>query len=230
MQAARSHVVVVAAGVSTTTGLELTQYERENALVRETIRRCRVKGRQLVFFSTASAGMYGAEGCRGVEDDAVTPISPFGEHKLRLEQEVRGSGVRHLVLRLGHVVGPGQRGHQLVPTLVRQLKSGRMTVYRGTRRDILAVADFVTLVEGLLSRGVEGQVVNIGSGYDVPVDRIIDHLEGRLGTTARRDYLDGARSSCTLSMDKLRRLVPAYDTLGFGPEYYRTAIDSYLEG
>ncbi|MFI9052891.1 NAD-dependent epimerase/dehydratase family protein [Streptomyces sp. NPDC053427] len=225
----RPDAVVIAAGVSGSDDRAYTEYRREAELVDRTIRRCRRDGQQLILFSTASAGMYGDVECRGMEDEPVTPISVFGRHKLEMEAAVRDSGVRHLILRLAHVVGPGQRGHQLVPALTRQLRTGRVTVYRSARRDILGAAEFTRITGELLCRGVEDQIVNVGTGVSTAVERIVDHLEERLGTTAERSYTDGAKSSCALSMDKLRRLVPAIDRMGFGPDYYRTVIDRYLE-
>jgi nucleoside-diphosphate-sugar epimerase len=221
-------VLILAQGVSRTGDVPRCDYDREAAVVEKTVGHCLRHDLVLVFLSTASAGMYGAPSCPGREDAEIVPTSDYGRHKLALEAVVRTSGVRHLVLRLSHVVGPDQPAHQLLPSLTRALRSGAVDVHRGAYRDLIGVAAVRTIVDGLLTAGTTGEVVNIASGVSVTVDRIVDHLELRLGTRARRRHVD-APAHCTVSVDKLRRLVPGVEALGFGPDYHRTVIDEYLE-
>nr|BAQ21943.1 putative NDP-sugar 4-ketoreductase [Streptomyces versipellis] len=228
---AASHpgVTVLAAGVSSAQNTGSSAFRREEELVRSTIQQCLERRHRLVFLSTASAGMYGAPGCRGREDDPVLPVSAFGRHKLELESVIRDSGVRALILRLGHVVGPGQRDYQLVPALARQLRAGRVVVHRHARRDLIDVGDTVVIIESLLEAGVEHEVVNVGSGESVPVDLVVSYLETRLGVTAEREYVDETGSAQPLSLEKLLRLVPRVKGMNFGPDYYRTVIDRYVD-
>lgn len=202
-------------------------YEREVRLVEDTIAHCRRSDRKLVFLSTAASGLYGGPGCRGEEDAPIVPTSGYGRHKLALEQMVGTAGIRYLSLRLTYIVGPHGRDDRLVPALIHQLRSGQVTVYRGARRDILDVADFVVMVDRLLAAGAGQQVVNIASGESVPVGLIVDHLEQRLGLRAERTHVD-VDAPHWVSVDKLRRLMPDFDAMGFGPGYYRRVIDRYL--
>ena len=103
-------VVVLAAGVSSAASNSAADFAREQALLGRVARRCRETGRQLVFFSTASTGMYGAANGAGREDAPVIPPTPYGAHKLALEEQLREAGTDFLVLRLGHVTGPGPAG------------------------------------------------------------------------------------------------------------------------
>ncbi|MGW1055661.1 NAD-dependent epimerase/dehydratase family protein [Streptomyces sp. NPDC001118] len=221
---AHEGVTVLAAGVPRQL-LPESETARERALVAETIRRCRRAGRMLVFFSTVS--MYGAPGCRGLEDEPVTPSTLYGEHKLGLEDMIRESGVRHLILRLGYVMGPGGPDFRLVPALVQQILSGSVRVLSGARRDLLYVADFVNILDRLFDAGVENQIVNVASGDCVEVIRIIEHLERRMGVTAERIGAGRSVSHCP-SVVKLRALVPEISGLGIGPGYHRYALDRYL--
>ncbi|MFC4116903.1 NAD-dependent epimerase/dehydratase family protein [Nonomuraea zeae] len=227
---ARSHpgVVVLAAGVTDTRNASEADYHRESAFVYDWLRRCGRWGETLVFFSTASAGMYGAEGCPGREDGFVFPGTHYGRHKLALERVIALSGVRHLILRLGHVAGPDQQPHQLLPSLVEQVRSGVVTVYRGACRDMIDVADAVTILDELLDTGHADEVVNVASGVSVPAELIVDHLQERLGLAPERIYVD-AHGTYSVSLARLTRLVPAVAELGFGPGYYRSVIDRYVE-
>ena len=221
------HAVLLAAGVSSAGGTSDAEFAREAELLRQVARRCKGTGRLLVFFSTASAGMYGAMDGPGAEDRPVIPCTPYGAHKRRLEEQLRTHGVNHMVVRLGHVIGQGQPPHQLIPALVRQIGAGSVRVDRGAVRDVIGVANAVTIIDWLLTRNPQGETVNVASGRAVPVEHIVDHLERRLGVLARRQYRD-AGPPCTISTRKLRALVPGVATLGFGPGYYRRVLDSLI--
>ncbi len=220
--------VALAAGVSWASGTSAADFERERTLFRRVLDRCRASGRTLVLFSTASAGVYGADR-PGREDEAVTPRSSYGEHKLGMERELLDSGADCLVLRLGHLVGPGQPAHQLVPTLVESLGTGRISIQRRATRDLIEVGHVVAVIDLLLRRGVRGEIVNVASGTAVPVEQVVDHLELRLGLKAERRYQDTGTSHL-VSVDRLHSLLPEVAGFGFGPEYYRAALDGYLAG
>ncbi|MFD7229165.1 NAD-dependent epimerase/dehydratase family protein [Streptomyces sp. NPDC059881] len=200
-------------------------HTREHRLVSETIQRCLDRDQQLVFFSTVS--MYGAPGCRGREDEPVVPALRYGQHKLDLETLVRDSGVRHLILRLGYVLGPGEPEYRLLSVLVRQLRAGQVTVQQGARRDMLHVDEFVAVLDLLLRARITDETVNVASGDCAEITDILDHLERRLGTAAERRTAGHTVSHCP-SVAKLHRLVPEVSGLGFRSGYFRTAIDRYL--
>lgn len=214
--------VVLAAGVSSAGGTSTAEFAREASLLDEVARDCVLTGRRLVFFSTAATGMYGLTTGPGREDEPVTPCTPYGLHKLALEERLRAGGTEYLVLRLGHLVGPDQPPHQLVPALVNQLRAGSVRVYRHATRDLIDVDDVVRIIDHLLTKGLRRDTINVASGEAVPVERIIDHLERRLGLTARREYTD-AGGHHVISTAKLRTLTE----IGFGPGYYRRVLDAF---
>jgi NDP-hexose 4-ketoreductase len=217
--------LVLAAGVVRPENTE-AEYRRETELVAESIGRCRRDGRVLVFFST-TLGLYGGPGCRGREDEAAAPLTRYGRHKLSLERMLADSGVAHLSLRLAHIVGPHGPSYRLMPSLVAQIQTGRVTIFRHALRDVLYVGDFVAIVDGLLRAGVTRQVVNVASGQAVRVERIVDHLEARLGVRADRQLVDAGAAERVCAA-KLRRLLSGLVPIDFGPGYYRTVVDRYL--
>jgi NDP-hexose 4-ketoreductase len=218
--------VALAAGVSWASGTLDADFAREAALLRDTARQCVATGQRLLFFSTAATGMYGLAEGPGREDVPVTPCTPYGAHKLALEELLRASGADHLILRLGHLVGPGQPEHQLMPTLVRQLRDGVVRVHRGAARDLIDVSDVIEVIDRLLATGPRAETVNVASGFSVPVEDIVDHLADSLGLAARREYLDMGGQH-VISTEKLRALVPAVAEMGFGPHYYRRILDDF---
>lgn len=223
------HVTLIAAGVSSTPVTDPHAFEREAELVYEVIRRCREDGKTVVFLSTASAAMYGAPDSPGEEDGPVFPLTAYGRHKLALECVCRTAGARWLVLRLAHLVGSGQQPHQLLPALVGQLLSGRVSVYSGAARDLLDVRHMLWMTDALLTRVVQDQVVNLASGRPVPVQDVVDGLELRLGTRAERIPLVTPAVQAVASVTKLQALVPGFARFGFGRGYLPALLDRYTD-
>jgi NDP-hexose 4-ketoreductase len=219
-------VLAFAAGPSRTSATT-AECDREATLLKEVIAGCRRSGAVLLYFSTASSAMYPDDSRPGREDEPVTPRRAYGGHKREMEIALAASGCRHLILRLSHLIGPEQPRHQLVPTLVDQIRSGSVTIFAGARRDFLDLSHMVEMVDGLLSAGVTEEVVNVASGYSVAVSDVVDHLERRMGGTAVRKVVPGGDAHW-VSIEKLTRLVPEAATLGFGPLYYRTTVDRYV--
>jgi nucleoside-diphosphate-sugar epimerase len=223
-----SDVTVIAAGVSRTTVASSVDFDREAALVYRVVRQCHQHGGTVVFLSTASDSMYGAPDSPGDEDGPVFPITPYGRHKLCLESVVATSGVRWLVLRLSHIVGSGQQPHQLVPALVAQIGTGAVTVYQNNYRDLLDVHHLMAALDGLLACGATDMVVNVASGIPQRVPDIVTEIERRLGVRARRKIVESAASRTVVATDRLRKFVPAWQDLGFGPAYLGALLDRYI--
>ncbi|MGW3266298.1 NAD-dependent epimerase/dehydratase family protein [Streptomyces sp. NPDC001056] len=219
--------VALAAGESRTSGATEADYAREAALLRDVGKRCAAGGKLLLFFSTAATGMYGLAEGPGAEDAPVRPATPYGAHKLALERQLRDSGTDHLILRLAHLVGPHGRPHQLVPTLVRQVRAGVVSLHRGAARDLIGVADMLTITDRLLGAGLRADTVNVASGFATPVEDIADHLARALRLTPRKEYVD-AGVAYAISTQKLRALVPEVADLGFGPDYYRRVLNDFI--
>ncbi len=218
---------VLAAGVSTTVADSPMQFRREAELLREQAERCRRAGRLLVFLSSASHAMYGSPDTAADETYAVTPSSPYGRHKLAMEQELRESGTHWLTLRLSHTVGPGQRGHQLLTSLMRQIRSGRVKLFRGVHRDLIDVRDVVAALDGLLAAGIRNEIVNVASGTAYRIEDIVDGVEARLGCAATREIVEVPSNRTVVSVEKLRRLVPAACPPG-GLPYLNVLLDRYV--
>jgi len=222
-------VIALAAGVSSTGTTAPAEFRREADLLDRVLTRCAAEGRRLVFFSTASAAMYGAPGCAGREDETPVPQSPYGAHKLALEERITSSGVEHLVLRLGHAIGHGQPPHQLLPALVSQVRGGTVRIYTGARRDIIDIVDVMAVLEALLRRG-GSELVNVASGTAVAVEDIVTHIEALLGTVADRTYVAAAQpTSGHIATTKLHRLVPAAAARLAADGYFRGVLDRYVE-
>ncbi|MET9244879.1 NAD-dependent epimerase/dehydratase family protein [Nonomuraea sp. NPDC003709] len=216
--------VVFAAGVSRSTTTEATEFHREAALLHEAMG----GARRLLYFSTASAHLYGnGDGSPCSEEDPVHPTTAYGRHKVEMEKAIRASGVDHLILRVTEVVGPHQRPHQLLPALVSQVNDGVVTVYRGARRDLIDVADLVTIAAELLSGGLRHATVNIASGHPVTAEEIVSYLTTLSGRAVTKVYVDTPANDYNVSTKRMAQHAPATARMGFSPTYYRSVIDRY---
>jgi nucleoside-diphosphate-sugar epimerase len=228
IEGSRPGVLAIAAGVSAAGHTGEEGFSREARLLYDLIRRCALTGERLLFFSTASTGMYSVPGQPGTEDGPVFPATAYGRHKLALESVLAASAVDFLVVRLGHVVGPGQPAHQLLPSLIAQVRSGSVRVLSGARRDLIDVDDVVKIISMLLDTGISRVIVNVASGFATPVEHIVDHLELRLGTRARR-HAEPWPARQQISTARLLALVPAVAEMGFDTRYYIRVLDKYVD-
>ena len=217
---------VLAAGVSSTSARAPGEFARETAMVDDVTQRCRREGRLLVYLSTASHAMYGSNDAAADEDTPVTPESPYGRQKLRLERTITGSGARSLILRLSHVTGPGQPDHHLLPAFVRQIRGGTVRLYRGAHRDLVDVADVISAIDGLIGQDVQ-EVVNVASGVPQPVEALVGGIERRMAASPRHDVVDVTPVSTTVSVDKLCAFLPALRSVR-DPDYLDRILDRYV--
>ena len=222
-------VTAIAAGVSSAGSTEGAAFDREANLVYDVLRRCRAEGRTVVFFSTASTGMYTGADCPGTEHGPVYPRTPYGRHKLGLERVCALSGTPCLVLRLGYIVGAGAPPDQLLPALTRQVLAGEVTVFRGAQRDLVDVRHLVLVLDRLLAARVAGEVVNVATGVPRDVEDVLAALERRLGVTAARRYVAHDLEHTAVDTAKVRELVPEFAELDFGPRYLDELLDRYVD-
>jgi len=109
------------------------------------------------------------------EQDMLDPSSPYSASKaggeLLARSYVRTYGLNVMVTRSSNNYGPFQYPEKLIPVLViKALRDQPLPIYgKGTNvRDWLHVEDNCRAIDLVLSKGKPGEVVNIGSGNEVP--------------------------------------------------------------
>lgn len=145
-------------------------------------------GRAPRFLFVSTAEVYGP-GHAGpiVEDAPIAPISPYAESKAAAEallfDAAASTGVPLVVARPFPHTGPGQDTRFVLPAFAARLRAakqaGDRTFAVGTLdvvRDFLDVRDVVTAYTALLARGTTGEVYNVCSGRDLPIQELADRL------------------------------------------------------
>jgi UDP-glucose 4-epimerase len=130
----------------------------------------------------SSGAIYGDQtGAMMSESMSPNPQSPYATSKLSAEWYVRTigklAGIETLCLRIFNAYGPGQRippAHPpVIPNLIRQSKQNGTLVFHGDgnqTRDYVYVDDVVNALASASSvQGVNGQVINVGSGTETSV-------------------------------------------------------------
>ncbi|MBI5321102.1 SDR family oxidoreductase [Bradyrhizobium sp.] len=156
----------------------------------------RVHSPQSRLIAASSAAVYGSGHSGPIsEEAALTPMSPYGQHKLMMEQMCRSYamsyGIGSTVVRLFSVYGAGLRKQLLWDICSRLEQDGRELVLGGTGeeiRDWCEVRDVVRLLamSAQLPQGGSFRVINGGSGMGMRVSEVASLLAGHWGKVSVR--------------------------------------------
>jgi nucleoside-diphosphate-sugar epimerase len=153
---------------------------------------------RLVFASSSS--VYGDAQAFPTRESALPrPVSPYGMTKLAAEHLVfvymRNFGVPATSLRYFTVYGPRQRPDMAFCRFMEALADDTPIEIYGDgeqTREFTFVSDAVEGTVKAASADVVGQVINLGGGSRVTVNRVLDTLEDVSGKKSRREYLAAA--------------------------------------
>nr|WP_248878889.1 SDR family oxidoreductase [Bradyrhizobium japonicum] len=151
----------------------------------------------------SSAAVYGADHAGPIsESAALVPMSPYGHHKLMMEQlcrsYVQSFGLCCMVVRLFSVYGPHLR-KQLLWDICSRLRNEQRTLNLGGTgaeiRDWTDVRDVVRLLARVAEEAWQDDfgVINGGSGRGVSVAGIADGLIGHWGSNTSVQFSGVAR-------------------------------------
>jgi UDP-glucose 4-epimerase len=151
----------------------------------------------------SSAAVYGTDHAGPIPEDAsLAPVSPYGHHKLMMEQLCRSYalsfGLRSVIVRLFSVYGAGLRKQLLWDACSRLSRSGAALTLGGTGdeiRDWTDVRDVVRLLARLAALPADGncRIVNGGSGRASRVADIAGMLVANFGHKAGVTFSGVAR-------------------------------------
>jgi UDP-glucose 4-epimerase len=151
----------------------------------------------------SSAAVYGADHIGPISETAIlAPVSPYGDHKLIMEQLCRSYarcfGINSVIVRLFSVYGPNLRKQLLWDVCSRLSQCGPTLTLGGTGaeiRDWTDVRDVVRLLArvGELPSRDRYRVINGGSGKATDVASIANMLVRNFGSKAAVSYSGVAR-------------------------------------
>ncbi|HJP58676.1 MAG TPA: NAD(P)-dependent oxidoreductase [Gemmatimonadaceae bacterium] len=157
----------------------------------------------------SSAAVYGSDFRQAIDEDAEpNPASPYGFHKLMMEDLCRSYaenfGLRCTAIRLFSVYGPGLRKQLLWDLCTRLSENPERLTLSGTGnelRDWTEISDVVRLIEAAALADCPGFVaLNGGSGIPTSVSSIARHVLDAWGSAASVTFDGAARRGDPHSM------------------------------
>lgn len=140
---------------------------------------------------TSTSEVYGtAQFVPITEDHPLVGQSPYAATKIGADQLAlsfhKAFGTPVGVLRPFNTYGPRQSARAVIPTIITQIAAGRRQIKLGAvhpTRDFSYVADTVEgFVRALTTDGIVGEVVNIGSGFEISVGDTVRLIAEVMGT------------------------------------------------
>jgi GDP-4-dehydro-6-deoxy-D-mannose reductase len=155
--------------------------------------------RRVVLASSAEVyGIVAAENQPISESSPLDPVNPYGASKVAAEAAAigasRAGGIDVVIARTFNLIGPGQDGRFVVPSIARQLSAflrqadGDRVLQLGNlsvERDFLDIRDAVAAYILLMQRGQSGTAYNICSGTSRPLSAIVERLVELSGSNAK---------------------------------------------
>jgi len=152
---------------------------------------------------TSTSEVYGsAQTVPMTEEHPVVGQSPYSASKIAADQLAtayqRSFGVPVVTVRPFNVYGPRQSARAFIPTVLLQLLDGAPQVRVGNlrpTRDLTFVEDTVAgFAAALRVPGIEGEVINLGSGFEKSMREVVDSLVA----------LTGARTEIVVAVERVR--------------------------
>jgi len=187
-------------GLRPSWGPDFDRYVHDNIVATQRLLESLREVRLDRFVFASSWSVYGdAEVFPTKESTLPRPVSPYGMTKLAAEHlafvYMRNFNVPATALRYFTVYGPRQRPDMAFHRFMDALVENREIEIFGDgeqTREFTYVSDAVDGTVKAASADVVGQVINLGGGSRVTVNRVIDTLEEISGIEARRKYLPAA--------------------------------------
>ncbi len=196
-----------------------------------------VPGKTNIVYAS-SAGVYGNGEIPMKEGQKLSPLNAYARSKAKMDEIAAEfaskTGMKIVGLRYFNVFGPfeAQKGHaaSMIYQLARQMISGkhpRIFKYGEQSRDFIYVKDVVSA--NLKAAQADAScVVNVGTGSDTTFNRIIEILNGVLGTDFEPEYFDNPYDfyqDHTLASTEL-----AAEKIGFRAEWsIEKGIEDYVK-
>lgn len=140
---------------------------------------CRLNNASLIYFSSY---MYGEPEYQPIDENhPLKAYNPYSQTKLIAESLCEGYNrdfkVPVTIFRPFNIYGKGQNPNFLIPTIINQAKTGKITIKDDRpKRDYIHVSDIVEAVNAVINKPIknEMQIYNLGSGKSYSVKEVID--------------------------------------------------------
>lgn len=161
--------IFFASGVSNSLENRPEEFIREENLIRKTFEEN--KDKIFVYFSTCS-----------IYDSSKTG-SDYVLHKLKMEQLIKNSCERYLILRVSNAVGKGGNPNLLMNYLIRSIRNNEtINVHTKATRNLIDADDIKNITFKLLDEQALNKIVNVAYIQNYAIIEILEIIERFYGT------------------------------------------------
>ncbi len=195
---------------------------------------CRKRNPEGVFNFLSSWFVYGTQSFPyGI--DEVTPCNPRGFYYItkRCAEQLLISycetyNLRYRILRLGNVVGPGDKKtsakKNALQHLINKIVANEPVEIYGSGdfyRDYIHVADCTRAIDLVLCRGERDSIYNIGNGHKVADSllSILRYVKEQTGSSSEFKFIPAKKFHKTVQVETFGMDVSKLAALGYAPEY-----------
>lgn len=164
----RSDVVFFASGVSNSLETRVSEFEREENLIRKTISENPEK--IFIYFSTCS-----------IYDSSKTG-SDYVLHKLKMEQLIKNSVQKYIILRVSNAVGKGGNPNLLMNYLVTSAKNkNTINVHTKATRNLIDADDIKKITLLFIEENHWNRIINVAYLQNYSIVEILEIIENYYG-------------------------------------------------
>ena len=118
------------------------------------------------------------------EESLVNPISLYGQSKSYCEKLIavwaNKNDIRHQILRIGHVYGPGEEKYQkLIPVVMKQIISNETVKLYGNGDDIrtfIYISDVVQSIIASIRLEASNEIINVVGEEQISIKNLINEI------------------------------------------------------
>lgn len=162
---------------------------------------------RVVYLSSSS--VYGSKVGPISEGDPTSPVSPYGESKLELEEILRDRGDRLTVLRLFNVAGGrGQLQSRVVHAAIRAAMEKKPFVVKGDGMHVRDIVDVEEVADVCVTAVGKPGIFNVGSGVGssvMDVIRATEEVTGKKIKISSEDQCEGDPRHSVADVSKLEQ-------------------------
>lgn len=168
-----------------------------------------------IVFPSSGGTVYGVSQKEHKETDPTAPICSYGIMKLAIEKYLYLYnylyGINYLIIRPSNPFGEYHKSTQqgLINVVLEKILEGETIEIWGDGsvvRDYIYVKDLVILIVDLIEKGIQNEIINVGSGCGYSINEILDIIRKVIGDFPLK-YM-GSREvdvpHLILNIDKLR--------------------------
>ena len=160
----QENIIFFASGVSNSSETNPEQFQREENLVLETLKKS--ENKLFVYFSTCS-----------IYDSSKTN-SHYVLHKLRMEELIKNNVENYLVLRVSNAVGKGGNPNLLMNYLVRSVGNNEtINVHTKATRNLIDAEDIKNITLDLIDKKQFNKIINLAYPQNYSIIEILEILE-----------------------------------------------------